>query len=55
MSETMISTETISDKKYDLKSLSKAQLVQLCDELGIEKFRSKQIFQWLYQKGAQSF
>ena len=51
----MISTETISDKKYDLKSLSKAQLVQLCDELGIEKLRSKQIFQWLYQKGAQSF
>ena len=55
MTEIMISTETVSDKKYDLKSLSKAQLVQLCDELGIEKFRSKQIFQWLYQKGAQNF
>lgn len=51
----MISTETISNKKYDLKSLSKAQLTQLCDELGIEKFRSKQLFQWLYQKGASSF
>jgi 23S rRNA (adenine2503-C2)-methyltransferase len=52
----MLSTETISaDNKYDLKSLSKAQLTQLCNELGIEKFRAKQIFQWLYQKGAQSF
>lgn len=52
----MLSTETISaDKKYDLKSLSKAQLTQLCDELGIEKFRAKQLFQWLFQKGAKSF
>ncbi len=51
----MLSTETVSDKKYDLKSLSKAQLIQLCEELGIEKFRAKQLFQWLYQKGASSF
>lgn len=51
----MISTETIENKRYDLKSLSKEQLIQLCDELGVKKFRSKQIFQWLYQKGAKSF
>ncbi|MCH8496567.1 MAG: 23S rRNA (adenine(2503)-C(2))-methyltransferase RlmN [Balneolales bacterium] len=51
----MISTETIADKKYDLKSLSKPQLTQLCGELGLKKFRSDQIFQWLYQKGATSF
>lgn len=51
----MISTETIADKKYDLKSLSKEQLIQLCEELGVQKFRANQIFQWLYQKGAQSF
>lgn len=50
----MISTETIADGKYDLKSLSKEQLVQLCDELGVQKFRAHQIFQWLYQKGVTS-
>ncbi len=50
----MISTETVSNKKYDLKSLSREQLIQLCEELGVQKFRADQIFQWLYQKGAQN-
>lgn len=51
----MLSTETIENKRYDLKSLSKTQLTQLCAELGVQKFRANQIFQWLYQKGAKSF
>jgi 23S rRNA (adenine2503-C2)-methyltransferase len=51
----MLSTEIIENKRYDLKSLSKTQLTQLCAELGVQKFRANQIFQWLYQKGAKSF
>ncbi|MCH8524438.1 MAG: 23S rRNA (adenine(2503)-C(2))-methyltransferase RlmN [Balneolales bacterium] len=40
---------------HDLKSLNKEELRALCLGLGMKKFRSDQIFQWLYQKGAVTF
>ena len=42
-------------KKTDLKSLTKTELSDFCTELGLPRFRTDQIFQWLYQKGASSF
>ncbi|MEX0610374.1 MAG: 23S rRNA (adenine(2503)-C(2))-methyltransferase RlmN [Balneolaceae bacterium] len=47
--------EAITTPKTDLKSLDKTALAQFCEELGLQKFRTDQIFQWLYQKGAVSF
>ena len=44
-----------STEKIDLKSLTKSELRQYCTELGLPKYRTDQIFQWLYQKGAASF
>lgn len=42
-------------EKTDLKSLTAEQLTVFCNELGLAGYRSDQIFQWLYQKGAASF
>ncbi|MDZ7716936.1 MAG: 23S rRNA (adenine(2503)-C(2))-methyltransferase RlmN [Balneolaceae bacterium] len=39
----------------DLKSLTKPELLEFCEELGLQSYRSDQIFQWLYQKGASNF
>lgn len=47
-----MNTET---KKTDLKSLTKNQLEDYLEELGLKSYRSDQVFQWLYQKGAASF
>lgn len=41
--------------KTDLKSLSQSELAHYCQELGLQKFRADQVFQWLYQKGASDF
>ncbi len=41
--------------KKDLKSLTKSEISEFCKELGLPSYRSDQIFQWLYQKGASSF
>lgn len=51
----MISTQISEDQKINLKSLSRAQLQQFSEELGLPKFRGDQLFQWLYQKRAKSF
>ncbi|MDX1636461.1 MAG: 23S rRNA (adenine(2503)-C(2))-methyltransferase RlmN [Balneolaceae bacterium] len=42
-------------EKTDLKSLTKRELEEYCGELGLQSYRSDQIFQWLYQKGVSSF
>ncbi|MTI89511.1 MAG: 23S rRNA (adenine(2503)-C(2))-methyltransferase RlmN [Balneolaceae bacterium] len=42
-------------EKTDLKSLTKEELTHFCEELGLQGFRSDQIFQWLYQKGVSDF
>lgn len=49
----MKTTET--SPKIDLKSLNKSELFEFCSEMGLPRFRTDQIFQWLYQKGASSF
>jgi 23S rRNA (adenine2503-C2)-methyltransferase len=41
--------------KTDLKSLTKTELAAFCEELGLQSFRTDQIFQWLYQKGVSNF
>ena len=41
--------------KIDLKSLNREELSAFCEEMGLQRFRADQIFQWLYQKGASSF
>jgi 23S rRNA (adenine2503-C2)-methyltransferase len=41
--------------KIDLKSLNRDELSAFCEEMGLQRFRADQIFQWLYQKGASSF
>lgn len=42
-------------KKTDLKSLTKEGLSDFLTSLGIQCYRSDQVFQWLYQKGVSSF
>jgi 23S rRNA (adenine2503-C2)-methyltransferase len=42
-------------KKTDLKSLTKTGLSEYLTSLGLKSYRSDQVFQWLYQKGAASF
>jgi len=43
------------NKKNNILSLSQNNLSDLIIQLNIEKFRNKQIWQWLYQKGVDSF
>lgn len=50
-----MTTETTTTEKTDLKSLNKYELEAFTEELGLQSFRSDQIFQWLYQKRATSF
>lgn len=48
-------TDSNTKPKIDLKSLNRDELRQFCEELGVQSYRSDQIFQWLYQKGVSSF
>jgi 23S rRNA (adenine2503-C2)-methyltransferase len=50
-----MTTQTDIDEKTNLKSLTKAELQEYTEELGLQSFRSDQLFQWLYQKGVHSF
>lgn len=38
----------------DLKTLSRTELTSFFESLGFEKFRSEQVFQWMYQKNVAS-
>lgn len=42
-------------EKVNLKDLTEQELQEFSDELGLASFRSDQLFQWLYQKGVDSF
>ncbi|GJM34363.1 MAG: putative dual-specificity RNA methyltransferase RlmN [Saprospiraceae bacterium] len=44
----------VSTKK-DIRRYSQEELVQLFLEVGEPKFRAKQVYEWLWQKGAHSF
>lgn len=48
-------TKEITEKKIDLKSLTKTELAGTLKGLGLQSYRSDQVFQWLYQKGVSSF
>ncbi len=48
-------SESIPTPKTDLKSLTKDELFGFCQQLGLPRYRTDQIFQWLYQKRAASF
>ncbi len=50
-----MTTKTDIDEKTNLKSLTKEELQEFTAELGLQSFRSDQLFQWLYQKGVHSF
>ena len=39
----------------DIRSLSKIELIQACEDLGAKKFRANQLWEWLWQKSARSF
>ncbi len=41
--------------KTDIKSLTLAELEDLAKELGLQKFRAKQIYEWLHRQCAESF
>jgi len=43
------------DSKKDIRLLSKEDLVGVFAEMGEPKFRAKQVYEWLWQKGATSF
>ncbi len=41
--------------KTDIRSLNYEELSSSLDELGLPKFRTRQIYSWLYEKGVSSF
>ena len=41
--------------KTDIRSMSFEELSSSLDELGLPKFRTGQIYSWLYEKGVSSF
>lgn len=40
--------------KTNIKSFNKSQIKEFCGRLGLKRYRSDQIFQWLYQKHART-
>jgi 23S rRNA (adenine2503-C2)-methyltransferase len=47
--------ENTSDPKIDLGELDRAELEQAMADLGVPRFRGRQIFRWLYRKGVSDF
>lgn len=45
---------TTTDRQ-DIRQMRLPELKQLLEEMGEKKFRAKQIYEWLWQKGARSF
>lgn len=41
--------------KINLKSLSREELESFCTDMGLKRFRSDQLFQWMYQKNVRNF
>lgn len=42
-------------QRINLTALNKRQLSGFCEELGLQRYRSDQIFQWIHYKKAESF
>lgn len=53
--ETHAFTSPPSEQKTDLKSLGRSELEAFVRELGEPAYRGRQIFKWIYGKGATSF
>ncbi len=47
--------EGIKGRVKNLKTLSSPELEAFLTSLGMKKYRANQVYQWLYQKGADSF
>ncbi len=47
--------ETIVDSRPNLLGMDANELTTLFDELGEPKFRAKQLYSWIYNKGAVTF
>lgn len=45
----------MTEKKTDIRLLTPEVLTEVFLEMGEKKFRSKQVYEWLWQKGARSF
>lgn len=43
------------EQKQDIRALSKEQLEAFFAEAGEQKFRGRQVYEWLWQKGARNF
>jgi len=41
--------------KIDIKNLSRGELKEALEEFGVEPYRAKQVFRWLYKVGVRSF
>lgn len=52
---TDVTTQKKNSTQTDLKSLTREELADFCEELGLQSYRADQIFQWLYEKGVSSF
>jgi len=50
-----MTNNTRKSKSKELKNLSKEELKKFLTDLGLQTYRSDQVFQWLYQKGVSSF
>lgn len=51
----MVSLRARLQDKKDIRSLSEAELVDLFKDLGEPAFRAKQVYAWLWSKGARDF
>lgn len=51
----MTTKEAQVKEKTNLKSLTKKELQEFSAELGLQSYRSDQLFQWMYQKGVSDF
>lgn len=45
----------MQDKKRNIRELSLEHLVAALEEIGEKKFRAKQVYEWIWKKGARSF
>jgi 23S rRNA (adenine2503-C2)-methyltransferase len=43
------------EKKIDIRQLSLEELTEYFTEIGEKAFRAKQVYEWLWRKGATSF
>jgi len=50
-----LSSSTTIETKSDIRQLSLEKLTEVFLEMGEKSFRAKQVYQWLWQKGAHSF